>query len=228
MITSNVVFVIQTKYLGLSPKPARAGLHGRPCAAACAHERCTVSKLTAGAACIARAAGTGSGTLAAAAIDALTVGECGDGAGRVDARLAAAVLDSSGGRGARGRARGAGGGWGQAGSGVESRDRPAGPAWAGVGGAWDGARRERLAAPDAPAPMQGGTPLHLAAENGKAEAVKVLADLGAAVDARDVSGGKGRGREARDRRGVGREGTRGSAAADAAAGGAAAERVRCR
>ena len=33
-------------------------------------ERCTASKLTAGAACIARAVGTGSGTLAAVAIDA--------------------------------------------------------------------------------------------------------------------------------------------------------------
>ena len=44
--------------------------HGRPCATTYAHERCTAYKLTAGAACIARAVTTGSGTLAAVNINA--------------------------------------------------------------------------------------------------------------------------------------------------------------
>ena len=44
---------------------------------------------------------------------------------------------------------------------------------------------------------------------GHSEAVKALVELGAAVDARDVSVGKGRGRELRDRQGVLREGRRG-------------------
>ena len=62
----------------------------------------------------------------------------------------------------------------------------------------------RLAAPDAPRPPQGGTPLHHAARSdvqrregggaggpGRVESVKALVGLGAAVDARDVSWGKG-------------------------------------
>ena len=64
----------------------------------------------------------------------------------------------------------------------------------------------RLAAPDAPRPPQGGTPLHSAADRGHVEAVKALAGLGAAVDARDVSEGKGRISGVRDWCGLVRKG----------------------
>ena len=50
----------------------------------------------------------------------------------------------------------------------------------------------RLAAPDAPRPPQGGTPLHSAAYNDRVETVKALVELGATVDARTVSWEKGR------------------------------------
>ena len=43
------------------------------------------------------------------------------------------------------------------------------------------------AAPDAPRPPQGWMSLHFAAHGGHIEAIKALAGLGAAVDARDVS-----------------------------------------
>ena len=48
----------------------------------------------------------------------------------------------------------------------------------------------QLAAPDAPRPPQGWTPLHWAAYGGHVEVVKALVGLGAAVDVRNVSEGK--------------------------------------
>ena len=70
-------------------------------------------------------------------------------------------------------------------------------------------RAGRLAAADVPAATQEWTPLRWAVHKGHLETLKALLDQGAAVDARDVSGAKGRGRELRDGQGVGRQGRRG-------------------
>ena len=51
-------------------------------------------------------------------------------------------------------------------------------------------RAARRAAPDAPRPPQEWTPLHFAAYNDRVETVEALVGLGAAVDAREVSGRK--------------------------------------
>ena len=54
-------------------------------------------------------------------------------------------------------------------------------------------RAARRAAPDAPRPPQGKTPMHWAAFQGHLDEVKALVSLGAAVDVQNVSAGKGRG-----------------------------------